>query len=309
MGALLVFVDGIGYGTPGPHNPFHDAPLTVLGPLGDPHAMRFEGAVYGAIDASLGHPGLPQSATGQATIFTGHDAIALQNGHFSGHPTPTLSKLIEDESVLRRARARGKRTAFLNAYDEPRARHLERVVRGVERPSRKHPPSASSRAALAGDGSLMTMEAVAQGRAASFDLTGEMLRAFGVDAPRVSVERAAESVAAGAREVDLSLFEIWTTDMAGHAQDTTWARLEVHKLDRFLAALFRATAPGDLVVVTSDHGNLEDLGTRTHTHAKVPLLAYGAGADAFVQDARDLRDVAPRLLAHIGAAPAAHIRD
>ena len=295
-----MFVDGVGLGSPGAHNPFEGAPLDVLGPWVSAHAPRLAGAMYEAIDATLGHPGLPQSATGQATVFTGEDAIALQNGHFSGHPTPRLAKLIAERSVLRRAREAGKRAVFLNAYDAPRVRHIERVVRGEEKPSRRHPPSASSLAALAGGGALSTLEAVQEGRAATFDLTGETLRAFGVDAPRVTLEQAARNVAAGASDADVSLFEIFTTDMAGHSQDMTWARSEVKKLDRFLRALFLAVADDQLVVVTSDHGNLEDLSTRSHTRSPVPLLAYGKGAADFVQDARDLRDIAPRILSAVG---------
>lgn len=293
---LLVFVDGVGLGTRGAHNPFEGAPLDVLAPWIDPRAPVIEGAVFGAVDATLGHPGLPQSATGQATIFTGQDAIALQGGHFSGHPTPRLARLISEQSVLMRARERGLSASFLNAYDDARVRYVERVVRGEERASRRRAPSASSWAALAGGGSLTTFEAVREGRAATFDLTGETMRAFGVDAPRVTLREAAQNIAAGARLVDVSLFEIFTTDMAGHSRDMTWARAEIIKLDRFLRELFSSVTEDQLVVVTSDHGNLEDLSTRSHTRAPVPLLAFGKHAAEFVQDARDLRDVAPRLL-------------
>ena len=302
--ALLVFVDGIGMGRRGAQNPFDGAPLDVLEPLADVSAEGFPNTVYGSIDATLGHPGLPQSATGQAVILTGEDAIAVQSGHFSGHPTPRLARLISEKSVLLAARQRGRRVGFLNAYDDARAAHLERVVRGEERASRRRPASASTWAALAGGGSLRTLRDVEAGRAATFDLTGETLRAFGVAAPRRTVREAAESVAHGAMEVDLSLFEIFTTDMAGHSQDTTWARAEATKLDRFLSFLFQAAErdPELLVVVTSDHGNLEDLSTRTHTRASVPLLAHGTDAAEFVRGARDLRDVAPRLLERVSPA-------
>ena len=37
-----------------------------------------------------------------------------------------------------------------------------------------------------------------------------------------------------------------------------------------------------LFILTSDHGNIEDLGTRGHTRAPVPLLAWGPGAAALV---------------------------
>jgi len=298
MHALLVFVDGIGFGRRGPQNPFDETPLEVLGPLGGASRATFPGAHLVAIDATLGHPGLPQSATGQATIFTGHDAIALAGEHKSGHPTRELRELVTREGFLGKARARGQRAAFLNAYDSRRAAHLANVLAGREERNRRFPPSTSSVCALAHGGSLRTFDDVHRGAAATFDLTGELLRAAGVDAPRVSIAEAARNVAAGAAENDLALFEMFLTDSAGHAQDTEWARDEAVRTDRFLAELFRAVDPREqLVVVTSDHGNLEDLSVRTHTRVPVPLLAFGAGAAEFVQHATNLADVAPRLFA------------
>jgi 2,3-bisphosphoglycerate-independent phosphoglycerate mutase len=295
--ALLVFVDGIGFGRRGPQNPFDETPLEVLAPLGGSSHDTFPGAELRAIDATLGHPGLPQSATGQAAIFTGHDAVAVAGAHTSGYPTRALRALVEREGFLGRARERGLRAAFLNAYDARRAEHVAGVLAGREKASRRHPPSSSSVCALARGGSLRTFDDVRRGRAATFDLTGELVRAVGIDAPAVSIEQAARNVAAGAADNDVALFEMFLTDSAGHAQDTEWARDEAVRTDHFLRELFGAIDPREqLVVVTSDHGNLEDLSVRTHTRAPVPLLAFGAGAAEFTAGATSLLDVAPRLL-------------
>ena len=297
---LFVFVDGVGVGPRGAPNPFTDAPIEVLAPLAGRPPPK--GVFYTPLDASLGWPGLPQSATGQAALFTGEDAMAVAGGHWAGAPTPRLARFIADKSVFARARAEGLRTAMLNAYDERRARHVERVVRGEERASRRYPPSAIAWGALASADphapiELRTLGDVRAGRAATFDVTGEVVRGFGIDAPVVTPTQAADALLAGAREVDLAVFEAFLTDKAGHAQDTTWARHEIARHERLLAALVgRADPSRDLVVVTSDHGNLEDLSTRGHTRAPVPLLAFGLGAEVFVSGARDLRDVALRLL-------------
>jgi hypothetical protein len=296
MRVLLVFVDGIGFGRPGPQNPFFETPLDVLAPLGG--GDIFSGASLARVDASLGHPGLPQSATGQSVIFTGTDAIALAGGHASGYPSRKLRELITREGFLGKARTRGKRAKFLNAYDERRARHVENVLAGKEQANRRFPPSASSVCGLACGNSLSTFGDLKRGRAATFDLTGDLLRAAGLDVPRISIEQAARNVAAGASENDVALFEMFLTDAAGHSQDTEWARDEAVRTDRFLRVLFEAIDPREqLVVVTSDHGNLEDLSVRTHTRAPVPLMAYGARAADFTADAKTLLDVAPRLLA------------
>jgi hypothetical protein len=223
--------------------------------------------------------------------------MRVAGGHRSGYPSRAVAELVTERSVLRRARDAGLRSGFLNAFDPERARRLSRVTRGEETAPRHRAPSASAVAALAGGGELRTFDDARRGRAATFDLTGEVCRAFGLAAPEVSLDDAARAVARGASELDLSLFELFLTDKAGHAQDMTWARHEIARTDRFLVALFEAIDPEEqLVVVSSDHGNLEDLSTRSHTLARVPLLAYGAGASAFVEGAGSLLDVAPRLL-------------
>jgi bisphosphoglycerate-independent phosphoglycerate mutase (AlkP superfamily) len=72
------------------------------------------------------------------------------------------------------------------------------------------------------------------------------------------------------------------------------------RLDRLLRAAAAGLAPGDTLVVASDHGNLEDLSTRNHTLAPVPVLAFGTGAGA-VERVRDLTHLAPLLLELAGA--------
>ncbi len=53
-----------------------------------------------------------------------------------------------------------------------------------------------------------------------------------------------------------------------------------------------------LVVITSDHGNLEDLSTRRHTQNPVPALVIGAPADraTFMNGLHDLTGIAPAIL-------------
>jgi bisphosphoglycerate-independent phosphoglycerate mutase (AlkP superfamily) len=60
-----------------------------------------------------------------------------------------------------------------------------------------------------------------------------------------------------------------------------------------------------LLLVTSDHGNIEDLTTKTHTRHPVPLILYGAGARSFAdrfEPGADLTAVTPSLLEYTGGA-------
>jgi bisphosphoglycerate-independent phosphoglycerate mutase (AlkP superfamily) len=51
-----------------------------------------------------------------------------------------------------------------------------------------------------------------------------------------------------------------------------------------------------LLIVTSDHGNMEDLSTKSHTLNPVPLLALGARHQDITRNATNLTHVAPAIL-------------
>jgi len=52
-------------------------------------------------DACLDVPGLPQSATGQTTIFTGQNASKVLSRHLHGQPTITLKKMIIENNLFK----------------------------------------------------------------------------------------------------------------------------------------------------------------------------------------------------------------
>jgi phosphopentomutase len=82
---------------------------------------------------------------------------------------------------------------------------------------------------------------------------------------------------------------------ANSARSMERAADALSRLDRFLRALLARLGPDDALVVASDHGNLEDLSTRNHTLAPVPVLGFGRAAAA-VAEVRDLTHLAPLLL-------------
>jgi len=51
------------------------------------------------------------------------------------------------------------------------------------------------------------------------------------------------------------------------------------------------------VLVTSDHGNMEDMSTRRHTDAMVPALVIGekAAREEFTRGMMDLTHIAPAI--------------
>src|SRR4026208_753657 len=74
MPILLIFIDGIGIGTRGEHNPLDglESEFFSIFP-GEKPQLPFDG-IMAETDARLGVEGLPQSATGQTAILTGVNA-------------------------------------------------------------------------------------------------------------------------------------------------------------------------------------------------------------------------------------------
>jgi hypothetical protein len=131
-----------------------------------------------------------------------------------------------------------------------------------------------------------------RGRAISADLTGDYLVKAAGARPTTPFALGVQ-LAQLAQEQPFTLFDFWLSDEAGHRWSLADARALVSRLDTFLAGVLAAR--GDLtVLLTSDHGNLEDKTRKTHTLAEVPLIVVGKGAPAFAA-ATSLTDIAPAI--------------
>ena len=277
---LLVFVDGLGIGPPDPAaNPLYGDGCPHLLSLMDDHATP--------IDACLGVPGLPQSATGQTTLLTGVNAAARMGRHIEGFPGPGLCRIIRENNIFAEVVASGRRATFSNGYLLDRPDEAPRLrLRSVTTVA-----TLSAFGCVRDRGHLDRREAVAH------DLTRASLRDRGYAGPLLSESQAASDLATVARTHAFTLFEFFLTDRAGHTRDAAQARTVLSRLDRFLESLSAQIRDDDaLLVLTSDHGNVEDLSTRLHTRNPVPLVAVGPGADELRSNVRSLADVTPALL-------------
>ena len=241
-----------------------------------------------ALDAVLGVPGLPQSGTGQTTLFTGVNAQAAIGHHVPALPGPRLRRLLAEHSVLKRLAADGHAVTFANAYT---ADYAARLASGESR------GSATTYAVLAAGIPLRTLEDLERGDAVTWDITGELfVRRAGVLLAPIVPELAGQRLARLAARHDFTLYETFLTDLAGHGRWGITASDAVAKLDGLLAGVLAARPPELTVLLTSDHGNLEEPWHKSHTSNPVPLLAVGPAAPAFA-DLTRLDEVAPRVRA------------
>ncbi len=313
---VFVFVDGIGLGdAEADSNPLRHPDLRLLanflprgwrppeggGRPGEfPEVLRATPLPYSglvrATDASLGLPGLPQSATGQTTLLTGENAAEAIGRHLYGYPSPRLRQMLMRASVFKQLAEAGKRVAFLNAY-RPLFFELgdEVWTKGM---------SATTWANRAGGAPFRTVDDLRAGRAVYHDITHDSARAKGYDIPLRTPEEAGAILARAAGEFDFVFFEFFQTDKAGHARDRARAAHELVKLERFLAATLAGTdLDHTTLLVTSDHGNVEDLSTKSHTWNPVPTLLFGEHADALAPRLDRLEAFTPAIVATLAGAP------
>jgi 2,3-bisphosphoglycerate-independent phosphoglycerate mutase len=307
---LLIFVDGVGVGAPDPAvNAFAAAELPVLDALLDGvrpflttaplHAARASAV---GLDATLGIAGTPQSGTGQAALFTGLNAAELFGRHFGPWVPTDLRAAVGANSVLARAAGAGLTVAFANAYPEELVAAAGRAApSGV----RRLPPFLRAGPPLValGVGALNRHTAALEaGDAVASEITndGWRDRLGRTSLPAITAAEAGHNLAAIANRHALTLFAHYTTDYAGHKQDLAEAIRALERIDAFLGGVAERIDPGALIVVVSDHGNLEDARAQ-HTLNPALCLAIGAGAAEFTSALRSIRDIPDAVLVALRA--------
>jgi hypothetical protein len=289
----FVFLDGIGLGPDAQTNPLAHAPMPTMQQLIGRHlvagpAIYRHHLCFRPIDACLGVAGLPQSATGQTTLFTGVNAAQVAGRHLAAFPTTQLREIIARCSVLKQVTIRGRSATFANAYSP---RYWELVK------ERKLRHSATTWANMAADLRFRDLADLARGEAVYWDITHTVMpQREDARIQPIEPEEAGRHLANLSSHHDLVLYESFLPDLVGHRRLDMTAEATLTLIDRFLAGVLEYLPPDATLVLTSDHGNIEDAATQTHTFNPVPLLAVGPGAGAF-EEAQDLTAVTPAILA------------
>ena len=292
---FLVFIDGLGWGPPDPAtNPqyTYGGELFRLPVSASGEAVSVAGGGWARpIDAVLDVPGVPQSATGQTTLLSGISGQGALGKHLTGFPNEKLREILLEHSVLKSMTERGHRAAFLNAF-RPRFWELSR--------ERQLTLSATTVANLAADLPFFGLDDIRAGRSIYQEMSNTELNERGFELDLLTPAQAGWIAGRAARQYDFLLYEYFQTDKAGHSGEMARSEVELERVDQFLRAVLDELAveleQGALVVLTSDHGNLEDGTTRRHTTNPIPLMAWGKGAREFVSDVTRLDQVTPQIL-------------
>ncbi len=205
-------------------------------------------------------------------------------GHYGPYPGPTLKKILDGGTLFTEVRRSGGQVALANAFPPGYFAALEAGKLRVN-----VPVYAAQRAGVP----LLTLADYHRGEAISADLDGRYLHGLDARSAPQSPEKAGKTLADLAQRATLTFFDFWLSDTAGHRWSFADTAALLEKFDAFLTGLVPALGEVTLLL-TSDHGNLEDKSSRSHTRNAVPLLIHGPLEPHFA-GATSLLDVAPAV--------------
>lgn len=302
---IFIFLDGVGIGKAESSNPFYIANAEYL-PFYRGNCMLPGGVPVKGIDACLGVEGMPMSASGQTTLFTGVNVPGVIGEHADSYPDYRMRKIIKENNIFTGMRKRNLNPRFLNAF--PGQSHLYTPQHVHIRGDGEFRFSTEFRAHIRRSLSVTTCMMIAnymipfgrndiiKERALFHDFTNRGLRVTDSLIPFFSPEKAAEIMYRVSRQYDMILFEYFQTDLYGHGFDMAECTGLIHQINRLIKHLISLLdEDSDTLMITSDHGNLEDCATQLHTYNPVALITWGKDADILRGRIDSLTDVSPAI--------------
>ncbi|MBN8544795.1 MAG: metalloenzyme [Ignavibacteria bacterium] len=289
----LFFIDGVGIGEPDPaKNPFFSYPFKIFSefftqiPHLDNVPLSAGRAVLFPVDASHGYPGFPQSGTGQLSIFGGYDAIESFGGHFGPYAPLSQVDRIYESNLFKNAISNSYNFKFLNAYPRPFFNYLRKKPKRL---------NVTAHCMISSGTGFNSSRQVYDKQALTAEVTNYRWRQkLGSKLPEISPEEAGKIFLRNSRKADISVFEYYLTDYAGHRRYDGKIEEICEIIDRFLLHLFtNLDNENDTLLVCSDHGNFEDISIKTHTKNPAMFIACGKYATDAENEIKNLSDITP----------------
>ncbi len=297
MHILLIFLDGIGLGVDDAEsNPFAVAEMPTITELTNGHrwvkdiSMQVsERALFIPTDPRMGVEGRPQSGTGQATILTGLNVPKMIGRHYGPKPDAETRQIITEHSFFKRVVEQGMQSALLTAYPPGLIHNFER--------GKTLRSSIQQAAYESGRPHFSTDDLIAQ-RALTAEWTGKPWHTYLkiTDIPIWTPYEAGKLLVELSRDYDFAMHSHWFTDRVGHRGPFKQGVGLLEMFDELMRGVLDTWQDDEgLVLVTSDHGNMEDLSHGKHTKNNVPTLIIGKEKEAFAEGFGALTDFVPRM--------------
>ncbi|HLG32832.1 MAG TPA: alkaline phosphatase family protein [Ignavibacteriaceae bacterium] len=293
---LMVFLDGIGIGKKDyQFNPFFKygfkAFKEIFGEipsLENPRLMNDNIYLFPS-DATLELPGLPQSGTGQTSLFCGFNAPKFVGKHFGPYPYSTTIPLLEEKNILVRYRRLKKKSFFANAYPEVFFNYIN---------SGRSRLGVTAMTCMVSGINFNSIAEVKAGEALTAEMTNERWnKKLGYNLPVLNPESAAIRLLKIAASNDFTLYEYYLTDHIGHRRLGEEFEKIFDEVDRFLLTIITELDNTSMtLIICSDHGNLEDLSTKTHTLNPALMITAGLFSKEISASVKDITDVTPSII-------------
>lgn len=292
----MVFIDGVGIGKADEaYNPFFKLGFKTFTELFNaiPHLentfLSTDSIILKSIDANLGFDGLPQSGTGQVSIFCGVNAAKIVGQHFGPFPHSKTIDVLRDENIFKEFLKRNKKVFFANAYPKIFFDYLK---------SGKTRLSATTLICKVSGIELNTATDVRRARALTAEITNERWnKKLNYTIPTISAKAAARRLLRIASENNFTLYEFFLTDHLGHGRIKDEFEKIHNNLDEFLLELFTKFDKQKMnIVVCSDHGNYEDLSVKGHTRNPALFIVAGSQSNNIADSVNDLTQIKSAII-------------
>ncbi|MFN3693814.1 MAG: metalloenzyme [Ignavibacterium sp.] len=293
---LMIFIDGVGIGkADSEYNPFFKYGFRTfqnifnqLPHLENPY-LNSDSIYLKPVDANLGVDGLPQSGTGQVSIFCGVNAAKIVGNHFGPFPHSKTIDVLRDKNIFREFLNRNKKVFFANAYPKIFFDYLK---------SGKTRLSATSLSCRLTNIKLNTITDVRKARALTAEITNERWnKRLNYNLPVISAKAAARRLLRIASNYNFTLYEFFLTDHLGHGRIKDELEKIHSNLDDFLNEVLNKFDKKKMsIVICSDHGNYEDLSVKGHTRNPALFISAGKNARQIAESINDLTHIKSAII-------------
>lgn len=292
----MVFLDGVGIGKKDFHfNPFFKYGFNSFTKIfGEIPSLDNQKLTNGAhflfpTDATLGVEGLPQSGTGQASLFCGFNAPKFVGKHYGPYPFTTTIPILRNDNLLIYFKEEYKSSYFANAYPKV---FFDYISSGRSRLS-----VTTLTCKLAGI-RLNRISDVRAGKALTAELTNERWNnRLGYNLNIIKPQTAARRLLRIANNYKFTLYEYYLSDHIGHLRMLNEFEKIFSELDAFLFTLLNEVNQKKMtLIICSDHGNLEDISVKTHTRNPALTITAGKFASEIAGTVKDITQMKKAII-------------
>ncbi len=292
----MIFIDGVGIGKEDyEFNPFFKYGFKTFSELfgkipslKNP-VIKLKDKIIFPADARLGVEGLPQSGTGQTSIFCGINAAEFVGKHFGPYPYSTLIPVIKEKNIFLHFLKKKQKAFFANAYPKVFFDYLK---------SGRQRLSVTSLSCRLSGMRLNKVTDVRKGNALTAEITNERWNTkLGYNLTVIKPETAARRLLRISSQNKFTLYEYFLTDHVGHGRYDGETESTLKTLDIFLYTILKGLDYNkSTLLICSDHGNFEDLSVKTHTMNPSLTISAGRNSENLFNEIKNISQIKDAII-------------